>query len=59
MAEFMLVKEVAGKVPVYQGKKAATGEVVEFNEFFSAKAEANPDFESVIEAEIEDKNTDS
>lgn len=48
--KFKFVKKVNGDVPVYQGKKAKTGQTVEFTGYFAEKAKRNPDFEMVEEA---------
>ena len=45
--KFKLIKEVEGEVPVYGGQKMKTGDTVEFDDFFAAKAMKNPDFKEV------------
>lgn len=47
--KFKFVRAVAGKVPGYQGRKVATGDVVDLSAHFAAKAEQNPDYERVDE----------
>ena len=45
--KFKLVKEVDGKVRTYDGSEIETGETVELNDHFSAKALNNPDYKQV------------
>lgn len=51
--KFKFVKATADAVSIYEGKKASTGDVVEYEGFFAKKAEANPDFEVFEEVKPE------
>ena len=45
--KFRFIKKVEGEVALYQGKKASTGQTVEFTGFFEQKALKSPDFEVI------------
>lgn len=45
--KFEFTKAVEGEVGVYDGKKASTGDTVDYEGRFAEKALANPDFRQV------------
>lgn len=47
MNKFKLTKEVKSAVPVYGGKEAITGDVIELDGLLAEKARNNPDFQEV------------
>lgn len=46
---FRFIREVPHPVKTYEGKRVSTGDVVEFNAWFSEKAMRNPNYEAVTE----------